>query len=382
MGAVGALHCAPCRSLSATVALFTLTWVVVMLLVAWLVQTTLRDNMQPTRALRPSDLVKVLLRHAQYLILLLSVRLPWPATLSSLSAAVTGVLGSASLSQVVLLDCVLQSQVDSLLPTAMANKMVNLVTPISVLSAVLVLRMVVGSVQTRNFVVCSKTEVVVAGLVVVFFFYPALVNTSLSMFACIPVDNARLASDPYPQFAVANASSGYWVWDMRQPCWQGEHWRWGLGLGLPCVVCFCVLVPGAVWLFLRANRARLTCPAVRNRVGFLYHCFTQDMYAFEAVACTQTVLLVAVATSSFTLGAYHACLLLLVGFLGIMAAQIICKPYAFPQVHKMQVASSTCLVLTALIGLSVFEGSDVTLPQACKDAISVLGLLANVVFML
>lgn len=47
----------------------------------------------------------------------------------------------------------------------------------------------------------------------------------------------------------------------------------------------------------------------------------------------------------------------------------------------MQLASSTCLVLTAVIGLSLFEPSQVVVPQACKDVMSVLGLVANVVFM-
>lgn len=79
-GAVGALHCAPCRCMLVTVAVYVLTWLVLVLLVVWLVQTAIRDNQQSSRDLRPSDLVKVLVRHVQYLAIIFSVRLPWPST--------------------------------------------------------------------------------------------------------------------------------------------------------------------------------------------------------------------------------------------------------------------------------------------------------------
>lgn len=199
------------------------------------------------------------------------------------------------------------SRAGSVLPVAVASKIISLVTPVTVLFAVLVMRMLSCSVKSRRCSVVSSTEVVVASLVVLFFFYPALAHTSLSMFACVRVDDAASASDPYPQYAIANSSTGYWVFDVRQACLQGEHLRWGLGLGLPFVICYCVLVPCGVWLFLHANRTRLTCAVVRDRMGFLYHCFTRNMRLRWLQLCRQWCLLSSAPSASLWGHTMHAC---------------------------------------------------------------------------
>jgi hypothetical protein len=377
-GKVGAFTCGRCRPLPITLTVYFLAWEALVLFVALLVYTSMQDNLQQTRCIRPSDAAKVLTRHVQYLLLLCSVGLPWPTGLLHLRSAIAWVFGGATV-QVLSVDCVLQHARSSV-PLAVQNVVVRLATPATVLVAVLLLRLVIRSVRSRSCCGCSKAELIVAGLVVLFYFYPLLVQTGLNMFACIPIDNAQLTRDPYPEYAVANASRGYWVWDVQQACWQGWHLSWGLGLGLPCVMCFCILVPVGMFWILHHNRACLQAGSKQGHVGFLYHSFTPDRYYWEVVASMQTIILVVVSAFSFTLGAYHAALLMLVWFAGILAMQHSFQPYAFQQVQRMQVSSSICLMLTATIGLSTFDAGAVAVPEAYKVTIGVLGLLVNLGF--
>jgi hypothetical protein len=83
-------------------------------------------------------------------------------------------------------------------------------------------------------------------IVTFFFSYPFLVRLSLGMFACVQLDRSDDSEDPYPQFAVANASRGYWVHAMQQACFEGWHLPWALGLGLPCVLVFSLGTPLAL----------------------------------------------------------------------------------------------------------------------------------------
>lgn len=80
-GKVGAFDCGWCRSVGVTLLVYILAWGLLVLFVAWLVYTTMHDNKQQTRGIRPSDLGKIVIRHVQYLLLLCSIRLPWPTTL-------------------------------------------------------------------------------------------------------------------------------------------------------------------------------------------------------------------------------------------------------------------------------------------------------------
>ena len=358
--------------------LYFLALGVLILFVAWLVYTTMQDNKQQIRSIRPSDLGKVLIRHVQYLLILCGIGLPWPASIVHMRNVMSWFFVGAT-TQVFSVDCVLQ-YAHSYVPLAVQNVLVRLATPAVVLLAVLLLRMVYRIARTCSCTVTSKGEMVVSSLVVLFLLFPLLVQTSLNMFACIHVDNPHSKAGPYPQYAVANASRGYWVWDVQQACWEGWHLSWGLGLGLPCFLLFCVLVPGAMFFVLHHKRAAMGEPE-DNHVGFLYHCLTPERYYWEVVASLQTIILVVVSTFSFVVGPLHATILMQVCFAGILAMQYIFKPFAFVQVQRMQVASSMCLLLTATIGLTTFDGGTVAIPEAYKVVVGVLGLLVNLAFM-
>lgn len=190
-------------------------------------------------------------------------------------------------------------------------------------------------------------------MVVLFFFYPSLVRVSWSWFSCYPLDIA--GQQPYPEYAVAAAPSGYWVLDMQQPCWSGWHKTWALGLGLPCVALFCIGIPLAIVTILIVHRKERNSPQFLQRVGFLIRIFRQEFYCWEVVIAVQTIALVGVAANGHTIGAFYE-MLSFTFILGCsLLLHVLLKPYQSKQLQAMQSVAYICLYLTAFVGLTFFS---------------------------
>jgi hypothetical protein len=365
---------------------------VLLLVIMLLLHTTLKDNVQGVSSARPSDYLKILVRHLQYLFIIASLRVQWPGPLAAVFTAVGGIFAVAS-SQVVSVDCILsRSQPDVL---SRNRLLFNLLVPLAMFVLVQLLSMLYylitkrsclkkeGPGGTRATAVASLKYVLpVAGLVTIFFFYPFLVRVSLSMFACYPIDVANSADDPFPKYAVANATFGYWVSDIQQPCWQGWHKVWALAIWVPCVLLFCVAVPLATFFILFSNRGRLQNPHFTAYVGFLYHNYRADRYYWEAVSTLQAAVLVAIAVFSFTLGAYYSAILLNASFALMWAFQHMFKPFAFKELHVTSLLSIACLYFTTLIALTMITGGSVTPPGWYTVGVAVIGMLTNLVVIL
>ena len=77
---------------------------VTVVLITLTVQFTWQDNKAGDKAVRPSDLCKVLAQFLQYLVILGSMSLPWPRFLTWVFSTATVVFGGAS-GQVLSFDC-------------------------------------------------------------------------------------------------------------------------------------------------------------------------------------------------------------------------------------------------------------------------------------
>jgi hypothetical protein len=93
----------PARQLGTYLAIVFVT----VLFVAVTVRFTWQDNKENDNSLRPSDLVKVLVSYLQYMVIISTISVPWPAFLVTLYASATVVFGAAS-GQALSLDCLLQ----------------------------------------------------------------------------------------------------------------------------------------------------------------------------------------------------------------------------------------------------------------------------------
>ena len=96
----------------------------------------------------------------------------------------------------------------------------------------------------------------------------------------------------------------------------------------------------------------------------------------------QTVVLVAIAVYSYSLGPYYATLLFNAALLLFVGLQHVQQPYAVPQVHELQLASFCCLLATSYMALSLFTAQNqvVAAPQEYAVAIGWVGLSLNVMF--
>ena len=427
-GLRGAWVCAECGSLGRTLAVFIASAVILFVLASILVHTTLKDNRAGLAARpRPSDFLKILLRHVQNVAIISTVSVTWPDTLSPVFKAVGWVLTVGG-RELVSFDCLFQADKDApaTIPVAVRGVLLNLFAPLVILAAVLLARLLVAACCTAFLRYCvpsgpSRLRVVrilqqrrqqllllqlrqqsqrrqsqqqlsppfsqvlyVSFLVVLFFFYPSLVHVSLGMFACLRLDAVGLASDPYPQYAAAASKFGYWLSNMKQPCWEGWHKAWAFGLGLPCALLFCFGVPAAVWLLLFCNKKRLQGPGpFRDHFGFLYHHYKGSRYLWEVAAILQIAVAVTISVLSHSLGVYFTALLLQLGYAGYFVMQYALRPYTFKLLNTVALLSSGCLFASTSLLLTLLQvDAAAAAPAGYVMAAGVLTVVLNVAFVL
>ena len=384
-GSQSAFRCAKCMGVGKTVAAFLGAAVVMVLLIALVVHTTLMDTQQSTCSVRPSDLLRILVRHLQYLAVISTLRVQWPQTLNAIFGAVNYVFNVAS-SQVVSLDCVFSAESGP--PLAIKRVLAYLLAPLGILGVVVFAWLLVRWVNLperfrRHFTRQQQPAwdvLMVICLVVLFFFYPALVRVALSMFTCYKLDDP--AKTDFPQFAAASARYGYWVYSMQQPCWEGWHLYWAGGLGVPCVVLFCFAVPVGMWWLLYRSRSKRALHGYASPLVFLHHNYKPKRWYWEVVSTVQIALLVAISVFSFTLGAYFTTVLLNVSLVAFWAMQLIYKPFASDELHLTSLLSLACLYATTAIASTLFTVSGISAPHVYGEIIGVIGLVMNALFVL
>ena len=384
---LGAFNCVKCLEPAALVwAVFVLGGLLLVGLVCYTVHATWKDNESTDSTLRPSDALKVFIRHVQYLIIAVgNLRWNWGQALSSVWAAV-GLLFSAATPELVALDCILPEHVMGA-HRAIIGQLLYLLAPLMIFITVMVLFLLWCAIKNCRSNDGSKHSfkavfqlLPVAAMVVLFFFHPWLVRIGLSMFACYDVDVANAPYDPYPEHALATAEHGYWVLDMQQACYVGWHEKWAKGLGIPCTVVFAGVVPLAILLGLSWKRSKLYEPHFHQYFGFLYRNFAKSKYFWEAVVALQNVLLVTIAVFSSTVGVYYATLLLNAAFGVLIIIQLLFKPYAMKRLHSLQLMSFCCLFATTYAGLS-FLSVDRRAPPVYEQVIAVTMVAVNIAFM-
>jgi hypothetical protein len=375
-GDTAPFQCEQCMPNWKTTLLFLSGWVAMFLLVSWTVHTTLGDAAAAGVG-RPSDYLKVLVRHLQYLLVVASLPTPWPDALSAMFKAL-GWLFAASSGQAVSLSCLLGGT-SSDLPLPIQKALLYLTAPLVMLVLVLgsrglrrcLLALLRKGKEGRHQVKYTPWgEVVCSSLVVLFFFYPTLVRVGLGMFACIPLDSPK-SGDIH---AIANATHGYWVPYLEQVCYEGWHKPWALGLGIPITLLFCLCVPVGIWvlLYLQSFLA----------IGFLSHNYKSSRYYWEAISTAQLAVVVAISVFRFNLGAYYATVLLNASYTLFFTMQYMYSPAAVRRLELMQMVSFASLSFTTYIALTAFTGGGVAAPPLYSSIVGVFGLLVNVAFAL
>jgi hypothetical protein len=368
-----------------------------MLVLDWIVHSKVKDDRSPgVTGVRPSDYMKILIRHLQYIAIIGTIGIVWPRFLAGIISAAAWVF-TASSPEVISLDCFFLTH-QAGLPLAIKRVLVYLLAPACILLGMLLLLVLeqgfwkllemCGALNLSRWGrlsgVSAQVWLTVSAIVVLFFFYPAFLRLSLGFFACYGLDSKSGFSgqDPYPEYAVANASAGYWVSDIQQACWEGWHKGWALGLGVPLVFIFCLGVPLAVLLLLVLNRTKMDGRSTFSECfGFLYHNYRPKRFYWEVVSLLQLAVVVAVSVFTHTLGPYFSALLLQLAFFIICGLQHIFKPYSSKLLNDTALLSAAVLFFTSSITLSLFR-VDMEAPQLYGDVMGVVGLILNAGFVL
>jgi hypothetical protein len=442
-GSQGPFSCGECMPVWKVVMIYLSVAVVLTMFLCYLVHTTLNDLTTGSISQRQSvaaasTFLKLLIRHWQYLVIISSIRIEWPNSISVIFTWLSLILSIGS-GQIVSLDCLYNSDVGGGAPLAVKSSITTLLAPFLIFLIVLCVYGLFHMLSRRWFQArksapsvdqnspghqtfqqsavkgaagcssvvdeeghealrhqsgrfASKLMFAVVFLVVLFFFYPALVRVGLQFLACLKIDvfssnRDGSPSDPFPQHALANASNGYWVLDIEQPCFEGWHLKWALGLGLPCVVVFCIVVPLAtLWLLWRArhhvgNLGTSNGPAAAVPVAFLYADYKSTMYYWEVVSTVQIASVTALSVFTYTLDAYHTMLLLNLAIV-LYGGLLVCfKPYACNVVHRTAVLSMATLYLTSYLALTLLRFTAEP-PSEYKEVVGVVGLVVNAAFVL
>jgi len=391
-GLASPLRSRPCGSGRHQLLIYVMLFIVCVVIISYTVHATWQDNRAGDSALRPSDVIKVLVQFLQYLVILGSVSVPWPSFLTDCFTAASLVFTVASGRNS--LDCLLKQRHHGVgVPVAYLRQLFYLlVAPAAVLVAVMLVvvvsRCAVYLWSTRSgrdrmlrapFSWQLLGRLRVAALVVAFYAYPTMVKAALTFFACLPIDNA--AHSPHAKYAIRSHTAGYWVMDIQQECFTGSHRQWAVGLGVPAVVVLCLGVPLALFLMLWCNSQNTSNKAFQQHYGFLYRNYVDSKVWWEAVWAVQTVLLTAVSVFHFSIRAYYSLLLMMLILVLSAALQFVSRPYTHTRLHRMHMAATCCLCLSVWLALTLFTMEfDIMALRPVHTAAGSLIVAVNVVF--
>jgi hypothetical protein len=360
--------------------------------VTYTVHATWKDNLTGGKVVLATDMIKVLVQFLQYIAIIGSVSVPWPLfSLKHWFQAVNIPFAGAT-GQTLSLDCWLVG-FPSKLPLAMQRQLVYFLAPMFVLLAVVALlwlfwalgRWVVplvrrpkeGAIRQPAQSVVRKLPVTL--MVVAFYSYPTLLRASLSFFACLRIDRSANDIPGFPTGATAplNHTLGYWVSDIAQQCFVGWHKGWALGLGLPSIIVWCIVVPVTMGMGLFLCRAKADEDSFREHFGFLYRSYKPERMWWEAVWAARTVVPILISVFAIPMERYYAVLSLLVVFL----VSAVFQPYAFATLHHMHMVSTSCLAATTLGALAMlaYDIQEST-AKNLRIAVAVMVMVVNVAF--
>jgi hypothetical protein len=333
---------------------------------------TRTDLLTPT----PAELLRALVIHAQWLyIISMMVGVPWPPSLQWPLQVVGGIWSSTSGSSIGF-ECILKG--NKAAPVAIQKLLICLFTPAGVLCGVLMIEAAMHYLRPARSKHAGHDFASVV-MCIVFMFLPTWVNTTLSLFTCVGLDNP--VDPPYQALAVGS----WWVEDMSQLCYSrsGYHRGWALGLGIPLTLLFCVALPAGVFVFMWYSRkqGKLTDMDFQRHYGFVYRLWKDDWCWWESVALLQTIALVIVSTFGFALGGFHQCLLssTVLAIVGILLLAV--KPFKCPAAGRVAVLSVCVLFFTTQAALSFIPSTNIHPGPVYGNIMGAVILVANVVFL-
>jgi hypothetical protein len=326
----------------------------------------------------PSELLKPLILYMQYMLIISTLNIEWQVIWPFYKAL--GWLWAPTNSTTLSIECLLPSS--SSVPLPVQKLLLALSMPLLVLLVLLALHglhvVYKHCISRARFDAVDVSNIGIQlsqlSIVVLFFFWPMLSKTVLSMFACVRLDNP--VQLPY----VANAVGLWWELDMNQQCLTGYHRTWALAVGVPGVLLVCIVLPAALAAFTWRNRSHVNDGYFQLHYGFLTRSYRKDRAWYEAIVCFQTSAVVAISIFSAQTQIYYQALALTGAFVVMGLLLAVLKPHATRAAGYVALHSMGCLAVTSYISLTLLPYGSSQPSLAYVRAAGVLLLCLNLGF--
>ncbi|GFR52729.1 hypothetical protein Agub_g15283 [Astrephomene gubernaculifera] len=185
-------------------------------------------------------------------------------------------------------------------------------------------------------------------MIACFILYPAWAQASLQIFACYYLDEG---DGSYPEYQLAQGAHGYWILNMNQECYSGEHSRVWVPLGITCIILVCLGIPFLNFMVTWGHRTALHTVHVAQTYGFLYRRYNTAQYWWEAMLQLQTLVLVIVDVFGRVLVVEQQGVLHMLALLLVMWSNMYFRPLKHELLERMQALSLAVLAFTVALGL-------------------------------
>ncbi|KAG2442785.1 hypothetical protein HXX76_002865 [Chlamydomonas incerta] len=363
-------ECSECPSTARTVSLAVLSFLGSVALVIYTAFTNLKENhaaddeaaepaddvnlAEPEEGMAPSEVLKLLIVHIQYYIIITRLPISYPDSITRTAAVVTALTGAES--KIAFSPSCLFVDDDS---TGQAHT--------QLLAALVIPCIVVATLRLSE-------QLGIVLMCAVFILYPGWANATLSIFSCYRIDDGT--SGPFPDRQQATWYLGYWTRNMEQQCYSGTHMALYLPIGIAAFMLFCVAPPLTSFLLLWWRRRNLDSMHIRRRFGFLYDRYKPRYFYWESVLMLQELALVAVEVfgRSLALVSYQV-LIMQAAFMVLALVNMACSPVKSRQSTLLEFVSFSVLALTLTLSMYFVVGND--LQDASANAIGFIIMAIN-----
>ena len=213
-----------------------------------------------------------------------------------------------------------------------------------------------------------KDKMVVTICVLLYFFWPTLLNQTFRIFSCREIGT--------------NVQS-YLMADFEEPCYVGRHLLFTFCVGITQIILYAIGLPLLIFMFLHRHRHELDKPVVKFRYSLFFAGFRQEKYYWEVVVALRkesTVILAVFGPNMGTPMLAHVALLV---FLIQILIQLVGTPYTAHQqkLQYLDVASIIVCWFTMWSGF-FFLGVNQEWDKSMLIFLTMIVLSVNVVHML
>jgi hypothetical protein len=134
--------------------------------------------------------------------------------------------------------------------------------------------------------------------------------------------------------------------DLDIKCWEGQHMKWVLYLGIPILAFWVIGIPLYAFILLFKNRKVLDEFNMSSKYRMLYQGFKPQFYYWEFINIIRKTILVSVNAFLALYPDIFRALLSLMILTILMRMQTTFKPYKNPVINALASREQICMIIT------------------------------------